>query len=267
MNTAFIKGIGTFLKANAPRIMSGAAVGGVIVTAVFAYKARPKVDAALKDHAELEQEIEEADWYTEEQKKQAHTANHVDCAKKVGKALAPAIGSGIATGGLIIFADRTNAARIGKLTGSIATYEAMANGLERENRALKNVVTEEKNEEEASGKFITSKEEIKKLGDGEILYCDIPSNRKFRTSQAHIDKAFEALNNELTPKNRRVNLNLFYDLLGLEDVPLARNSYFVYIDGCPVKPVYMKFLNADGEEGIAFTYDVEMGTKLTAVYC
>lgn len=126
-------------------VISGVVAGvGVVVTAVCAYKARPKMDRILEDKDEKLEELEESVVLPEEQYKKVRREIYVETFKEAAPVMAPTVVSGLVTIGAIIFSVKSGSKKIADAT-------ALASSLELANHELlskaKEVVGEEKVEE------------------------------------------------------------------------------------------------------------------------
>ena len=126
-------------------VISGVVAGvGVVVTAVCAYKARPKMDRILEDKDEKLEELEETVVLAEEQYKKVRREIYVETFKEAAPVMAPTVVSGLVTIGAIIFSVKSGSKKIADAT-------ALASSLELANHELlskaREVVGEEKVEE------------------------------------------------------------------------------------------------------------------------
>lgn len=193
-------------------VISGVVAGvGVVVTAVCAYKARPKMDCVLADKDEKLEELEEAESLSEEQYKKVKRDIYVETFKEATPVMGPTIAAGIVTIGAIAFSVKSGSKKIADAT-------ALATSLDLANHELlskaKEVVGEEKVQEIESktaeerfkqqfGEDISDEEaeEIYQVAiqarGGNQLYYDPYFGRMFKSDEDTITEVCRDLANDL----------------------------------------------------------------------
>lgn len=192
-------------------VISGvAAIGGVVLTAVLAYKARPKADRIIFDQKEKLDELEEVVNIPEEEMKRCKREITVETVKRLVPVLGPAVMSGVATCGLMGFSIISGEKKIASMTALAAISETAYKELYDK---TKEIVGEEKAEEirvkaleEAAKKTnpeIAKEEEdndVKEIDDfilqaagGNQLFYDPSTGRVFKSDVDTITRACDTL--------------------------------------------------------------------------
>lgn len=204
------------LRANAPLILTSAAVAGVVSTTVLAVRATPQ---ALRDIWDAEQDLTVDDHRTTRQKA-------IDRTKVTWKLYLPAALSGAATITAIIAAHTTHAKRHAALVGLYALSERTF----REYRESVEEVTDSKVVERIKEKVAERKiEEVDKEFEesvdpdvGEVLCYDAYSGRYFKSNTETIKSAVNNVNHTII-NHMYASLNDFYIQLGLDTVKLGED--------------------------------------------
>lgn len=203
-----------FLKNNSPTIISGAAVAGVITTAVLTHRAAIQAHKRT-NQAVLHHEVEETD---------DGGIDRRDVARITWKFYIPPVASGAATIACIVWANRIGLQRNAAL---IAAY-ALAEGAFRE---YKDQVVEQfgkKEEAKVTDAVAASRLErdqpgptVVVAGGDEQLCYDMFTGRYFRSDIETIRQAVNLVNAAIINGNMYACLNEFYGFLGMDSVAVG----------------------------------------------
>lgn len=212
---------------HSPAILTGLTCAGVVVTAVVAVKAGPKIRDIIDGHKEsmnnLNEDLENEE-VTEEEFKEEKKEIIADTAKKIVPATLPII---IFLGLTILCAVLSNKESARRIAAATAAYEIASMSLKNEREAIKEIVPKKYDEirETAVKKGIQRQEMDPSLaystGNGDILCKDIYTGVQFRSSHNEIAKAIIDLS-KMCLSEDWVRLSDLYDLLGIkESLPFA----------------------------------------------
>lgn len=213
-----MKKVTDFQEKNAPAILAGVAVVGLIVTAVSAYKAGQKMlDIKAKHIDELNKNKEKP---IKEKKETI-----VKIAKEVAPVMAPTVVLGAASIGCILGSHSASRRRIAALSAAYSISETALKDLEGK---MSDILGEKKTREikDSISKDKLSKGEKPKenqviiTGNGEVLCKDSYSGRFFMSSAEKIGRAINWASNEARVC-MYVSLNEFYDQLDIPRIPLG----------------------------------------------
>jgi Family of unknown function (DUF6353) len=217
-----LKNIGQYTSKNSPTILSGAAVAGVIATAVLAVRATPKALAELAG-----QQMDKEDGAYTKGLPPAEVDRVAELSKReivriAWKFYIPAALSGAATIVCIVGANQIGAKRYAALAGA---YTVLDRGFrEYKDEVIKQIgeKKEEKIREEINERHIRELPENTQViitGTGEQACYDMYTGRLFKSDIETIRRAANDVNQEiLMGPHMGVELNRFYELLGLERV-------------------------------------------------
>lgn len=244
-----IENAGDFLDKNG-RIVAGIGAGlGVIVTAVLAYQARPKVDKIVASKKEKILEIEKDEAKNPEEKEAEIKEATKECIKEVAVALGATALSAATTAALVTEVIVSGEKRINVLSefasvGNIA-YQNI-DGSARELLDDKQYEALKKNE---FGKMLSGKEGYRLLGPsgyydtgkGNIKYYDAISGRPFLCSEEAIIAAVNETNIEFAKipdgKKKVITYEKLYKRIGL---PGTTATAYIFWD----EPIEINIMNS-----------------------
>lgn len=220
------KSIFKFADKNSHIISGCAAIAGVAVTAVLAYKSYPKVNHIIEDQKEKMDELNEVVNFPEEELKRCRREITVETCKSLAPVLAPAIVSGIATCSLMGFSIISGNKKIAAATSLAALYETANREILNKTKEL---VGEEKAEEirqdvlkeEVKNKFCDISEEemeqiIMQADGGDTWFYDPNIGRPFKSDVETIQRACMSLTKRLiSGQEPYIDYNDFQSAIGL----------------------------------------------------
>lgn len=208
-------------------ITGALAVGGMILTAVMAYRMRPKVDAIISEQKKRIDALDEMDT-PEEEKAAVRKEITKETIMKLAPVAGPTIASATATAGLMVGSVVISNGKINKLASAVSMSEVMYKELFDK---TKEVVGEEKaNEiqtklaEDKIKEVIKSEEDLEALGiiqarGGNQLFYDLMTGRVFRSDVDTIYEACNYLNRKIcSGKEPYITYNEFYSELDMSQV-------------------------------------------------
>jgi Family of unknown function (DUF6353) len=205
MNDNWLTNLGRLTKQHSPAILSGIAVGGVIVTAILAARAAPEAQKKLE---ELE----------------PHQPSNLEKAEAVWPYYVPAALSGAATVACIIWSNKIDARRYAALG---AAYTIVDQGFREYKDHVLAEIGESKErkirDQVAVDKMKANPADNKQVivtGGGEQLCYDDLTGRYFRSDIEAIRRACNEINATVI-KDMYVPHNDFYALIGLPDVRIG----------------------------------------------
>ena len=225
------KSIVDFSIKNGHIITGVGACVGVVVTAVLAYKTRPKIDAIMEEQKEKMDEVNELrdnPDVPEEEIKKAEKEVTMETIKRVVPAVAPVVFAGIATIGINTWSIVIGEKKITNLTAAAAISEAAYKELYDK---TKDIVGEEKAQE--IQQEIAQDRVTKLFGDdgelvesialqgigGDQLFYDYMTGRIFKSDVHAIIRACETLNHKITSgKEAYLEYNEFFIEMDLNPV-------------------------------------------------
>jgi Family of unknown function (DUF6353) len=216
------KSIGQYTSKNSPTILSGAAVAGVIATAVLAVRATPKALAELAGQQMDKEDGAFTKGLPPEEVDKVSGLSTKEIVKATWKFYIPAALTGAATIACIIGANQIGARRYAALAGAYTLAEKTFR--EYKDEVVKQIgeKKEEKIREEINDRHIRELPENTQViitGMGEQACYDKFTGRLFKSDIETIRRAANDVNQEiLTGAHMGVELNRFYELLGLERV-------------------------------------------------
>lgn len=228
------------LNRNAPHILTGFAVAGVVGTSVAAYRAAMPVSNILHDLPE--------------------EATLRDKVRATWKLYIPAAVLGAATISCIVAANVVSARRRAALA---AAYSLAAEAVTHYREDIRNLTDEATLEE--SDQLLARKQregqvyqgpakETFVVGDGKFLCYDTYSGRYFDSTLEDIKKAVNDINFDLIQGNP-VSLNDFYSLVQLEQNAMGDQLGWTIHSKCEVD--YMGLLTPDGRPAVGIRFKEE----------
>lgn len=228
------------LNRNAPNILTGFAVAGVVGTSVAAYRAAVPVSNILHDLPE--------------------EATLRDKVRATWKLYIPAAVLGAATISCIVAANVVSARRRAALA---AAYSLAAEAVTHYREDIRNLTDEATLEE--SDQLLARKQregqvyqgpakETFVVGDGKFLCYDTYSGRYFDSTLEDIKKAVNDINFDLIQGNP-VSLNDFYSLVQLEQNAMGDQLGWTIHSKCEVD--YMGLLTPDGRPAVGIRFKEE----------
>lgn len=229
---------------NAPKILTYAAVGGVISTSVLAVKATPEALRIM----ELERERRE--------RMKTEPPTKKDIIKLAWIYYTPAIVMGGITIACIISAESINSKRNAALAGLYSITDATL----REYQSKVVDAVGEKKEREIKDEVIKGKmdknpvedKEVIITGKGETLCYDTISGRYFKSDIEKIRKSENYLNNNIL-KDGFISLNEVYDEFGLEHIKMGDEVGWHVDDGL-IMFTFSSHLSSEGVPCLAIDY-------------
>ena len=212
------------MNRNLPSILTGAAIAGLAATVWATFKAAPKINEAIDD-AKQDKVIDNGgDPVTTD-------VAEVDLtAWETFKAVAPYVWKpalcGAFTVGCVVGAQVLNMQRLTMLAGA---YKLSEKKLKEYEEKAKELFGEKKaadlRSEVVKGMCDAPYDEnmVVKTGKGEELFYDTFSGRYFQSSEKAIREAEGRLNKSIAKSGGFVELNLFYDMLGIEDIKVGND--------------------------------------------
>lgn len=191
-------------KHNSNVVLSGIAVGGVVTTAILAFKAGQDIEADKDTHGVIE--------------------NPVDQFKATWHYYVPPVASAALTITAVVCAHKANVRQQGAIAAALAISEksfmeyrervAHVVGQRKADQVHEEVV------EERIKKTPPSSDITKNPIDGKSMCYDVYTGRYFWSTRQIIDDAINKLNHQIV-SGEAVSLNELYDLLGLENTELG----------------------------------------------
>ena len=247
---------------NSPTIMSGGAILGAGLTLFFAFRAKPKVEAHVKEGTEeikrIREEAKEAETLDTKETKQAIRRVKLKTAKKVLIDVTPAALTAAGTIGFVVGLKKETANRIASI-GEVEGIRRVAH--EEYAEAAKEVVGEKKEQEIKEAAISKRLEDtydsavIINTGKGDVLYFDEWTNTYFRCSHAAIENAVIKVNKKLQGGEYYVSLNEYCEILGIPKVRFGNDNGWTIETGLMEVNFYVGEL-PNGEHCIAVSYDL-----------
>jgi len=215
---------------HSPAILTGLACAGVVVTAVVAIKAGPKIEKIMNEHKEdmddLEEKFNDEEYAMSEEtfKEYKKEKNEIiaNTAKRIVPVMAPVVIFTAATIVSAIASDKVSAKRIAAVS---AAYEIASLSLKNEREAINELVP--KKAEEIKEAVIKKKMEstpipdekyIYSTGRGDILCKDVYTGVCFRSSHEEIARAINAVSKMCMAESWVTVSDLYYEL-GVKKIP------------------------------------------------
>lgn len=218
--TEFFGNVWDSAKKNSPQLLTGLAVAGLITTSIMAWKAGPKAQKIME---EKKQDLRDTD---PDDKKTKRTVV-LEAVKEMTPVVLPTVLMGGATAACIVGANKESSRRIAVLSAAYSLSEKTVKDLntkmveqlgEKKARSIKDAIAKDKMEKDPP----SENTQVIMTGDGDVLCRDSYSGRYFRSSHQKIGQAINQLSHDLQ-SDMYVCLNDFYDLIGLDPVPLGED--------------------------------------------
>lgn len=234
------------IKANAPEILTAIGISGVVTTAYLSAK------GAFRAADLIEADIVENGIEPDRKKRVIRQA------KLVWKEYLPAGVSGAVTIGCILGASKTQGNRT---AAAVAAYslsekafsEYKEKVVEQLGEGKEQKIRDEIAQEKVSKAALEGKEVIV-IGNGNVLCCELYTNRFFRSDMETLRRAMNDINAEIMRDiSGYVSLNSFYDLVGLPPTSQSEMMGWNF-----EKPMFLQFstcLSPDNEPCLAFDYN------------
>lgn len=225
-----IRQVGRSINSNSPIILSGLAVAGVVATAVLAVRATPKAVKKIE-----EAEVEKNTWTLAQAAVREESVKDdeylplttVEIVKATWLLYLPATICGVSTIACIAGSNaigmRRNIALAGAYTlidGAFEKYKAEVLeqiGAKKE-QSVKDAVLIKEMEQNPPSK---ADSQVVMIGGSDVLCYESLSGRYFRSTAEEIRRAENDFNRELLNHTMYSDLNLWFDLLGLEHTELG----------------------------------------------
>lgn len=208
-----LKNFGRDISNNSPTILSAMAVLGVVTTVIMAVKATPKA-----------MEVIEAEERFREEEGNLPKIDILDKVELTWRYYWPAAASGVITIGCII---GSNHISVRKNTALISLLGVAESTLREYQEKVVQTIGEGKEEkiraeiaQETLNRNPVSEKTVILTGAGDYLCYDKFSGRYFRSHISKIEKATNEFNRRLN-LDGWLNINYFYDLLGLEAIDMG----------------------------------------------
>jgi hypothetical protein len=208
--------ISKLIKDNSPTLISGAAVVGVITTAVLTARASRKATLVLVDDNinRGEKDGQPAVWVPDRSRREVFDLTW--------KLYIPPVLSGAATIGCIVWANRIGLQRNAALIAAAALADTAFREYKDEIVRTLGEKEHDKVEDRISEKRMAENpppsREVLLLGAGEQTCYDRWSGRYFRSNMESIRQAVNDLNKGIIDGNMYADLNEFYGLVGLDPI-------------------------------------------------
>ncbi len=222
--TKFVGNCLSFADEHQREIFLGTQIVGTIMTGLLFYKAGTKADDILAKHKEKFETIDK-----EERRKET-----IDTVKDMAPIFIPPIITGALTIGCAIGGYKASTRQIAALS---AAYTLSEKALDKYTSKAEELLGHKKAtsiQDEVNADTVRtnppSKNEVYITGRGETLCYDDYSGRYFKSDPESIRKAVNDINEQLRDEYY-VELNEFYDKLGLANVKLGDDIGFCINDG------------------------------------
>lgn len=230
------KKIGSFMIKNSPTILTGTAVAGTVLTAVFAGKAVIKAQDVVKAH-EMDEElrcerIEQVNGVETDHIVYYRERTLWEKTKLTWKCFAPPVVMGIATISCICGANTVHTKRNIALATAYNISEEVAREFKEK---VRDTIGEKKldkiNHDIAQDHVNKAKYDEKTVtytGDGDQLMYDWWSQRYFKSSRTMVEKKVLILKKRMLDTRRPITMNDFYKEIGLTSMPIGDDFGFTY---------------------------------------
>lgn len=197
------------VRANTPEILTALGVGGVISTAVLTAKATLKAEKLIDADARFDKDC--LNYFPDRKERRKEKV------KKVWKLYIPPVASGAVTIAAIIASQKAGGRRTAAaVTAYSLTEKAFSEykdaavekmGASQERRMRDDMAQEQVKAHPPSTEVVI-------IGDGEVLCCELRTNRYFRTTHEALQRAVNDINFQINHENY-VSLSEFYCMIGL----------------------------------------------------
>lgn len=228
--------IGSFIVKNGPTILTGSAVAGTVLTAVFAGKATIKARDVIKAH-EMDEElkcerIEQMEGVVTDHIVYYRERTMLEKAKLTWKCFVPPVVMGAATISCICGANTVYTRR----NIALATAYNISEEAAREFRdKVRDTIGEKKLDkidhdiaQDHVNKATFDEKTVTLTGDGDQLFYDWWSQRYFKSSRSMIEKKILTLNKQMISRRKDITMNDFYKAIGLTSMPIGDDFGFPF---------------------------------------
>ena len=229
--------LGSFVVKNGPVILTGSAVAGTVLTAVFAGKATIKARDVITAH-EMDEELR---CEVIEQEEGGIVADHKvyfrqrtlwEKAKLTWTCFIPPVLMGAATISCICGANTVHTRRnIALATAYNISEEAAREFKDKVRETIGEKKLDKINHDIAQdhvNKAQFDEKTVTLTGDGDQLFYDWWSQRYFKSSRTMIEKKILMLNKQMISRRRDITMNDFYKAIGLTAMPIGDDFGFQY---------------------------------------
>lgn len=194
---------GKFVDKNAPAILTGLAVGGVVATAITAFRAGPKVTRIMKEHAEemdrIDKILDEDEYKKEKKVVVSETAKEL-----IPAVLPPIIFGGLTIASVIVSHNLSEGRAAKKIATLSAAYETARLSLKDLEKSVTEVVPKKAEEikqhvitEKIKEREATEEDKFMYSNKGKMLCKDVYTNFEFYATKPDIELAAMELSKEI----------------------------------------------------------------------
>jgi hypothetical protein len=254
-----IRRIGQSLSSNSPTILSGLAVAGVVATAVLAVRATPKVVTDLEEFEIAKNTWAEAAEKVEGSEPDLVPLTKVEIVQVSWKAYLPAMITGAATIACIIGSNQIGLRRNIALAGAYTLVDTAFREYKDEVLTQLGAAKERKVADAVLVKQMEKNppvqdSQVVMIGGSDVLCYESLSGRYFRSTAEDLRRAENDLNADLLNHSMYVDLNLWFDYLGLEHTDLG--SILGWNVEKKLDTFFTSHISPNGEPCLAIGYKV-----------
>lgn len=250
-------------KKKSPELLSGAAILGVIFTAVTCYKCSPKAHEIIAERKNDMALVQKGD-------KKAARAVTWETVKELTPVLAPPVLCGSLTIGCIVGSNTISAKRIAVISAAYSVSEKAVSALnlkmnevlgEKKAKTIKDAIAKDRMDQNPPPK---DESQILVTGDGDVLCMDSYTGRYFKSNAEKIGQAINELS-AMARDEMYVTLNDFYYLLKLPLVPMGGDLGWSVDDEIKgLIPITISAqLTEDRKPCLCIEYDVRVGKEFS----
>ena len=240
------KNLGGVISKNSPHILTGLGCAGLVSTAILTGRATPVAMGLIEDERSYRKKEDFVD------------VTGMDKFKLTWKCYIPAGIVGLTSIGCIIGANTINTKRNTALAALYTISETAFRDYKTQ------VVKQLGKAKDTAIKDGVAKEYIEKnpiddttiifTGDGNVLCLDRLSGRPFMSSHEKIRQKVNDLNYDLMSENW-LDLNVFYNMIGLDPIPLGDKVGFD-LDQGKIDPIYSSQIDSKGRPCLIIDFDI-----------
>jgi hypothetical protein len=227
------------LKANLPEILTGLGIVGVFSTSYLTGKAAIQASEILREED-----------LSEDRKERTK-----EVIKYTWKIYIPPVVSGAVTVGCILGASKTSGQRTAAAVAAYSLSEKAFSEYREKVVEQVGVKKEQKIRDDIAQDHITKKplgsQEVLVIGNGQVLCCELLTNRYFRSDMETLRKAQNDINEKII-KEMYVTLSEFYELIGLPYTSVSSN--LGWDSDSLVRLDFSTVMGTNGEPCLAFEY-------------
>lgn len=255
--SSFLSTIESVVKKHDSAILTGFATAGLVLTAIAAFKAGPKVQKIMEEKKKDMKDVKKDD-------KEAKRAVIVETVKEVTPVVLPPIVIGTATAACIFGSHKISSRKIAVLSAAYGVTEKSVKELnskmveilgEKKTQSIKDAIIKDKVGEAPKDE----RGNVLVIEGGDVLCKDLYSGRFFRSNAQKINEAILKLSNDICI-DMYVTLNDLYDYLDIPKIPLGEE--FGWDVGDTVQgriPIYFSaVLTEDKVPCLCVTYDIQV---------